>query len=85
MFTRQIHESTASIIVREFCAAIEKHLKPLVIEKQSAATLKRIAPEFEELRGLPYVIGAVDGSDIAIIAPPIDPSSYYCRKGFYSA
>jgi hypothetical protein len=83
--TYGIHKSTASIIVREFCAAIEKHLKPIVIEKQYKATLNRIAAEFEELRGLPYVIGAVDGSHIPIIAPPIDPTSYYCRKGFYSA
>ena len=83
--TYGIHESTASIIVREFCAAIEKHLKPLVIEKQTKTTLNRIAAEFEELRGLPYVIGAVDGSHIPIIAPPLDPTSYYCRKGFYSA
>jgi hypothetical protein len=29
--TYGIHESTASIIVREFCKAIDKHLKPLVI------------------------------------------------------
>ena len=79
-----IHESIASINVREFCGAIEKYLKPLVIEKQSKTTLNRIAAEFEELRGLPYVIGAVDGSHIPIIAPPIDPTSYYCRKGFYS-
>lgn len=80
-----IHESTASIIVRDFCAAIEKHLKPLVIEKLSRNSLCRIAAEFEDLRGLPYVMGAVDGSHIPIIAPPIDPTSYYCRKGFYSA
>ena len=82
--TYGIHESTASVIVREFCAIIEKHLKPLVIEKQSKTTLSRIAPKFEELRGLPYVIRVVDGSHIPIIAPPIDPTSYYCRKGFYS-
>jgi hypothetical protein len=80
-----VHESTASIIVREFCMAVEKHLKPLVIEKQTASTLRRIAGEFEELRGIPYVIGAVDGSHIPIIAPPLDPTSYYCRKGYYSA
>jgi hypothetical protein len=82
--TYGIHESTASIIVREFCIAIDKHLKPLVIEKQSAATLRRMAAEFEALKGIPYVIGAVDGSHIPIIAPPIDPTSYYCRKGYYS-
>jgi hypothetical protein len=80
-----IHESSASIIVREFCMAIERYLKPLVIEKQTATTLKRISAKFEELRGIPYVIGAVDGSHIPIIAPPIDPTSYYYRKGFYSA
>jgi hypothetical protein len=37
----------------------------------------------EEL--VPYIIGAVDGSHISIITPPIDPTSYYCRKSFYSA
>jgi hypothetical protein len=30
------------------------------------------------------VIGAVDGSHIPIIAPNLDPVSYYYRKGFYS-
>jgi hypothetical protein len=65
--------------------AIERHLKPLVVEKQTATTLKRISANFEELRGIPYVIGTVDGSHISIIAPPIDPTSCYCRKGFYSA
>ena len=82
--TYEIHESIACIIVKEFCAALEKHLKPLVIEKQSKTILSRIAAEFEELRGLFYVIGAIDGSHILIITLPIDPTSYYCRKGFYS-
>jgi hypothetical protein len=81
--TYSIHENTASIIVREFCTTIDKHLKPLVIERQSASTLRRMAAEFEALKGIPYVIGAVDGSHIHIIAPPIDPTSYYCRKGYY--
>jgi hypothetical protein len=83
--TYGIHKSSASIIVREFCMAIERYLKPLVIEKQTTTTLKRISAEFEELRGIPYVIGVVDGSYIPIIAPPIDPTSYYYRKRFYSA
>ena len=30
-----VHKSTASIIVREFCDAVRKHLKPLVIRKQT--------------------------------------------------
>lgn len=31
------------------------------------------------------MIGTVDRSHIPIIAPPLDPTSYYCRKGYYSA
>jgi hypothetical protein len=82
--TYGIHESIASIIVRKFCTAIDKHLKSLVIEKQSASTLRRMAAEFEVLKGIPYVIGTVDGSYISIIAPLIDPTTYYCRIGYYS-
>jgi len=74
--TYGIHESTASIIVREFCAEIEK---------QSKATLNRNAAEFQEFRGLSYVSGAVDGSYILIIAPPIDSTLYYYKKYLYSA
>jgi hypothetical protein len=79
-----IHENNVSIIVREFCTAIDKHLKPLVIEKQSASTLRRMSAEFETLKGIPCVIGTVDVSHISIIAPPIDPTSYYCKKSYYS-
>jgi hypothetical protein len=80
-----ISRSSTSIIVREFCATIKKHLKPLVIRKQTESSLRAMAAEFEKLHGIPYIISAVDGSHISIIAPPIDPTSYYCRKGFYSA
>jgi hypothetical protein len=80
-----ISRSSASIIIKEFCVAIKKHLKPLVIRKQTESSLRAMAAEFEKLHGIPYIIGAVDGSHISIIAPPIDPTSYYCRKGFYSA
>jgi hypothetical protein len=80
-----ISRSSASFIVREFCAAIKKSLRPLVIRKQTESSLRAMAAEFEKLHGIPYIIGTVDGSHIPIIAPPIDPTSYYCRKGFYSA
>jgi hypothetical protein len=63
--------------------AIERHLEPLVIEKNCNYLEENLA-KFEELRGIPYVIRIVDGRHIPIIAPPIDPTSYYCRKGFYS-
>ena len=52
-------------------------MKLVLIEKQSKATLNRLTAEFEELRELPYVIGAANGSYISIITPFIDPISYY--------
>ena len=58
------------------------HLKPLVIEKQSRATLNRIATKVEDLKELPLVIATVDGSHLPIIAPLIYPTPYYCRIGF---
>jgi len=36
------------------------------------------------LHEIPYILGAIDGSHIPIIAPSIDLALYYCRKGFYS-
>ena len=36
------------------------------------------------MRGIPYIIGVVDGSHVLIIASKVDPASYYCRKKFYS-
>jgi hypothetical protein len=80
-----ISRSLASIIFREYCAAIKKHLKPLVIRKQTETSLRAMVAEFEKLHNIPYNIGAVDGSHTSIITPPIDPTSYYCRKGFYYA
>ena len=78
-------ESTASVIVRKCCEAIRVLLKPLVFVKLTRQRIEAMALEFEEVRGIPYIIGAVDGSHIPIIAPEVDPGFYYCRKGFYSA
>jgi hypothetical protein len=55
-----------------------------VIERLIISSIRRIANEFEELQSIPYVFGVVDGSQISIIASPIDPTFYYCQKGFYS-
>ncbi len=79
-----IGESTTSKIVRDCCEAIRIYLRPLVFKKPTLIRMKKIASEFEALHGIPLILGAIDGSHIPIIAPPHDPTSYYCRKGFYS-
>ena len=77
-------ESTTSLIIREFCAAIRVYLKAIVIEKPTTRKIIQMAREFEELHGIPYVIGTIDGSHIPIIAPLLDPTSHYYQKRFYS-
>ena len=55
-----------------------------MIEKQLAYTLRKMTSKFKALKGISYVIGVVDGSHVSIITPPIDPTAYYCRGGYYS-
>jgi hypothetical protein len=43
-----------------------------------------IAKKFKRKAGIPYAIGAIDGSHIPIKAPKEYPMDYYNRKGFYS-
>ena len=59
-------------------------MRPLVFPKPTLSRMKQITLEFESLHGIPYILGAIDGSHIPIIAPSIDHAPYYCRKGFYS-
>jgi hypothetical protein len=59
-------------------------LKLRVFEKPTLTRIKTNAIEFKALHGIPYVLGAIDGSHILIIAPPNDLASYYYQKGFYS-
>jgi hypothetical protein len=79
-----ISRPSASIIVIETCEGIKKLLGPLVFQRLILTRMKQVVVEFESLYGIPYILGAIDGSHIPIIAPSIDPASYYCRKGFYS-
>ncbi len=75
-----IAESTTSIIVRKFCVIVKKHLKPLVIPKSTRNKIKEITIGFKHLHGISYILGAMDGSHAPIIAPKVDPKSYYCWK-----
>ncbi len=72
-----IAESTTSIIMREFCVTIRKHLKPLVIPKLTRNKIKEITIGVECLHGILYILGAIDGSHVPIITPKVDPKSYY--------
>jgi hypothetical protein len=72
-----ITESSTSMIARELCLTIRKHLKPLVIPKLIKNKIKQIIIGFESLHGISYIIGAINGNHIPIVAPKVDPKSYY--------
>jgi hypothetical protein len=61
--------------MKEFCSIIIKHLKPLVILKLTRNKIKEIIVGFESFYGIPYILSAIDGSHIPIVAPKVDPKS----------
>ena len=76
--------SSSQLAVSQFCAAIKKNLLRKFIQWPSPSTLDRYAQEFQDLQQIPYVVGAVDGSHIPIVAPRLHAPDYYNRKGFHS-
>jgi hypothetical protein len=70
-----IVENIASITMKEFCSIIRKHLNPLMIPKLTKNKIKKIIVGFESLHGIPYILSAIDGSHIPIVATKVDPKS----------
>jgi hypothetical protein len=60
--------------MREFCSIIRKHLKPLVIPKLTRLKKESIVG-FKSLHRIPYILSAIDGGHIPIVAPKVDPKS----------
>ncbi len=79
-----IIKSTTSNLMKEFYLTIRKHLKPLVIPKLTKDKIKIITTGFESLHGIPYILGAINGSHIPIVEPKVDPKPYYYKKRFCS-
>ena len=71
-------------IVLEFCQALKETCRDVFIRWPSPSQMLAISENFEALHGIPYVVGAIDGSHIPIIAPEQHAADYYCRKGFHS-
>ena len=70
--------------VSEFCGVIKKKLLRKFINWPSPSTTERYAQEFQDLHQIPYVVEALDGSHISIVAPRLHAPDYYNRKGFHS-
>jgi hypothetical protein len=77
-------EGTTSIIAKNFCVVIRNQLKPFMIERLTSSSIRKMTYEFEKLQGVSYVFRVGDGNHISITTPPIDSTSYYYQKVFYS-
>ena len=80
----QIGLSSSQLVVLQFCSAIKKNLLAKFISWPSPSIMERYVQEFEDLHDIPYVVGAVDGSHIPIVAPRLHAPDYYNRKRFHS-
>ena len=76
--------STSQDAVSQFTSAMKQMLLKKFIRWPSAVIMDKFAQEFQNLHGIPYVVGAVDGSHIPIIGPRLHAAEYYNRKGFHS-
>ena len=75
---------TSPLAVSEFSGAIKYVLLKKNFRWPSTSVMEKFAEEFQSLHNISYVVGAVDGSHILIIAPPLHAANYYNRKGFHS-
>ena len=80
-----VHKNTLSIVVKEFCRTVRKHLQSFFVQTPSESQFRVLASRFEKLHIIPYIIDAVDGSHISVLAPLLGGQDYYCRKSFHSA
>jgi hypothetical protein len=63
-----VAEYTISGIVKEFCKMVRLHLQTIFIQALDENRLRVLAKDFERLHNIPYIIGAIDGSHIPVLA-----------------
>ncbi|XP_071963821.1 putative nuclease HARBI1 [Antedon mediterranea] len=77
-------KSTACTVYHEVCEAIEAVLMPKFINFPTGQQLKKNMEKFKIKGGFPQVVGAIDGTHIAIIAPRDQSQDYFNRKEYFS-
>ena len=76
--------SSSQDAVSQFCIAMKTHLLQTFIKWPTPVIMEKYARDFQDIHQIPYVVGAIDGSHIPIVAPRLHAVDYYNRKGFHS-
>ena len=79
-----LSESSTHRCFHRVCTAIKTHLTPTSICWPRVEDMAEEEAAFEEHRGFPGVLGAIDGCHIPIRAPRFCPENYVNRKGWHS-
>uniref|UniRef100_A0A182N990 DDE Tnp4 domain-containing protein n=1 Tax=Anopheles dirus TaxID=7168 RepID=A0A182N990_9DIPT len=80
-----LHYSTVHKCVYSFCRAVQKVFRESVIEMPlDASSIERTAAEFQELCGIPQIIGIIGCLHIPISQPSNVPLQYINSKGWNS-
>ncbi|XP_067056494.1 putative nuclease HARBI1 [Acropora muricata] len=77
-------ESSTHRCFHRICTAIKNHLTPTIIFWSRVEDMAEQEAAFEEHRGFPGVLGAIDGCHIPISAPRFCSENYVNRKGWHS-
>ena len=81
----KVAECTIAGIVKEFCKLVRLHFQKIFIQTLNKNKFRFLAKDFERLHNIPFIIGAIDGSHILVLALVIGGEDNYCRKSFHSA
>ena len=68
----------------EFCTALLRRANDFMKFLKTEATTRQTIQEFQDIRRLPQVVGALDGSHIPIRPLKEDSNEYVNRKSFHS-
>ncbi|KAI4468023.1 hypothetical protein MML48_2g00001859 [Holotrichia oblita] len=84
-----ISQPAVSKCITQVTNAINNELNNWIVFPQDNQSIQRNKQVFFEQYGFPGIVGAIDCSHVAIVAPPANhhlypAAAYYNRKGFYS-
>ena len=79
-----VSQTTVSKCLKLVTRAIASLSRQYIVTP-SGIDLRRTVQDFHDIAGMPDVIGAIDGTHIAIQRPRVENSELFrCRKGYFS-